>query len=480
MIDVVGLGPGDLAGTPEASRRLLLDPARPVVVRTLHHPAAEQLAARRDVISCDDLYENAERFDDVYEAIADRVLGMRDAVYAVPGSPTVGELAVAKIRTRAQVTIHPAESFLDAMFHRFGVDPLADGFQLLNGHELPAVLVFDVPTVIGHLDRAEVLADVLARLDRALPEEHEVTVVSGLGCEDETSASGHPTDLDPALAGLRTSLFVPVARSGIVGVVDTMARLRRECPWDREQTHATLVRYLFEETAELADAIAAATAAGPEDLGVEAELEEELGDVLLQVLFHAAIAAEAGAFDVTDVAETLRRKLVRRHPHVFGEVDADDADTVRANWEQIKAAEKGVTSGGSLMDGVPASLSSLARAGEIQRRAAKVGFDWPAAAEVFDDVAEELAELREAHAEGDVASAGSELGDVLFAAVNAARHLGVDPDLALRAAIHRFEERFRLMEAEGPLAGLTLQELDARWNRAKTRTQGRIPRRRGN
>ncbi|HSJ28458.1 MAG TPA: nucleoside triphosphate pyrophosphohydrolase [Acidimicrobiia bacterium] len=479
MIDIVGLGPGDLAATPEASRRLLLDPTRTVLVRTLQHPAAEQLAALRDVVSCDDLYERAERFDDVYEAIADRVLATEDAVYAVPGSPTVGELAVAKIRARAETRIHPAESFLDAMFHRFGVDPLADGFQLLNGHELPAVLVFDVPTVIGHLDRAEILADVLARLDRALPEEHEVTLVSGLGSSAEVTVHGHPTDLDPTVAGLRTSLFVPVARSGLVGVVDTMARLRLECPWDRQQTHETLVRYLFEETAELADAIAAHAVAGPQDMGVEAELEEELGDVLLQVLFHAAIAAEARAFDITDVAEVLRRKLVRRHPHVFGDVDADDADAVRANWEQIKASEKQVTGDRSLMDGVPASLSSLARAQEIQRQAAKVGFDWPAAAEVFDDVAEEVDEARQAYAGGDVEAAGEEMGDVLFAAVNVARHLGVDPDLALRAAVHRFEDRFRMMEREGPLAGLTLAELDARWERAKEQTQGRVRRRRG-
>src|SRR5690606_27359534 len=154
--------------------------------------------------------------------------------YAVPGSPTVGELAVPKIRARAaNVTVHPGESFLDLMFARFGVDPLADGFQLLNAHALPAVLVFDVPTVIGHLDRPEILADTLARLDRALPEDTDVSVAAGLGAPDERTVTGPPSDLDAALAGLRTSLCVPACDAGITGAVRTMHRLRRECPWDR-------------------------------------------------------------------------------------------------------------------------------------------------------------------------------------------------------------------------------------------------------
>ncbi|MEX2279683.1 MAG: hypothetical protein WEA76_06300, partial [Acidimicrobiia bacterium] len=210
MIDIVGLGPGDLERVSDDVRRLLSDPDRTIIVRTLRHPAAAQLAATRDVVTCDDLYDVAETFDDVYEAIADRVLAADAPVYAVPGSPLVGELAVGKIRDRhPDVRVHGAESFLDVMFVQFGIDPLADGFQLLNGHDLPVVLVFDVPTVIGHLDRPETLGDALARLSRALPEEAEVSVAVGLGASDETIVTGHPDDLDPDLAGLRTSLFVP-------------------------------------------------------------------------------------------------------------------------------------------------------------------------------------------------------------------------------------------------------------------------------
>ncbi|MDX1449124.1 MAG: SAM-dependent methyltransferase, partial [Acidimicrobiia bacterium] len=205
MIEIVGLGPGDLDRVSPETRRLLIDESLPLIVRTLRHPAAEQLAAMREVVSCDDLYESCDTFEEVYSAIAERVLAAAPVIYAVPGSPTVGELAVAEIRRRSsEVVVRPAESFLDLMFTRFGVDPLADGFQLLNGHDLPPVLGFSVPTVVGHLDREEILADVLARLGRALPEEAEVSVAVGLGSSDESVVTAHPDDLDAGLAGLRT------------------------------------------------------------------------------------------------------------------------------------------------------------------------------------------------------------------------------------------------------------------------------------
>jgi tetrapyrrole methylase family protein / MazG family protein len=471
MIDIVGLGPGDLDRVPRAVRAMLEDPSRTVVVRTLRHPAAAQLAATRDVVSCDDLYDAAETFDDVYEAIADRVLASDQALYAVPGSPMVGELAVAKIRERSSaVTVHPGESFLDVLWAHCGIDPLADGFQLLNGHDLPAVLSFDVPTVIGQLDRSEVLADALARVDRALPEGMDVTLAVGLGSADELVLTAPAERIDSGHAGLRTSLYIPAVEAGLTGVVRAMHRLRRECPWDRSQSHSSLVRYLMEETAELADAIAAM--ADPEDVGSYAEFEEELGDVLLQILFHSAIAEQDGAFDITDVAETLRRKLVRRHPHVFGDVDAADAEAVKANWDAIKAAEKGQESSGSALEGTPASLGAMARSAELQRRAANTGFDWPSSHPVFAKVAEELEELREAARLGESAATSHEVGDLLFSVVNLARHLGIETELALRAANHRFEARFRMMEAEGPLDDLPLEELDARWERAKASTQG--------
>jgi ATP diphosphatase len=185
--------------------------------------------------------------------------------------------------------------------------------------------------------------------------------------------------------------------------------------------------------------------------------------VLLQVLFHEAIARETGGFDIDGVAEVLRQKLVRRHPHVFGDVEVEDAGEVKRNWDRIKEEESGRP--GSILDGVPEGLPGLQRAAKVQNRAAKVGFDWENAAQVVPKLHEETAELEAAMAgDGDVTA---ELGDLLFSLVNLARHLGVDPELALRRSIASFETRFRRMEAEGPLDGLGLEELDRRWEAAK-------------
>lgn len=475
MIHIVGFGPGDLTRTGADTRRLLEDRHLAVIARTRRHPAAEQVAALRRVVFCDDLYEEAEVFDEVYDAIAERVIvaaSEGDVVYAVPGSPTVGEFAVARIRRQAaeqgiEVILHPAESFLDAVCLELGVDPLRDGVKLLNGHDLPDPLVFDVPAVIGHVDLPEVLADVAAIIDRVVPEEFEVCVLVGAGSADARVVWAPPADIDPSLAGVRTSLFVPPVSGGLLGAVHVMDRLRSECPWDRKQTHHTLVRYLLEESHEVADALAALPESGEPDFGAYADVEEELGDLLLQVLFHARIAQEVGAFDISDVAEQLRRKLVRRHPHVFGDVEAEDADAVKRNWDQIKAAEKAGAAVESVLDGVPSSLPGLQRAAEVQRRAAKVGFDWSDVGPVLAKLAEEVGELSSVLE--DRTASLHELGDVLFSVVNLARHLDLDAEVAVRSATHRFEDRFRAMEAMGPLDGLTLEELDRRWDEAKRR-----------
>jgi MazG family protein len=234
-----------------------------------------------------------------------------------------------------------------------------------------------------------------------------------------------------------------------------MARLRRECPWDQRQTHESLTKNLIEETHELIDAIAS---------GREGSIEDELGDVLLQVLFHAEISSQSGGFGIEDVAESLRQKLVRRHPHVFGSVVAESAEAVKANWEQIKAEERGATKS-SLLDGVSSGMPALERAAKLQRKAAAIGFDWPSTEPVVAKVAEELREVEAAL--GDPDAAASELGDLLFAVVNLARHLSADPELALTGSIQRFVSRFQAMERMGPLDGLDLSELDARWESAK-------------
>lgn len=470
-VTVVGLGPGDLDALPASTRSLLAAPEYSVVVRTLDHPAARSLYEERAVISCDDLYDAADSFEETYQAIVARVIEYAKdgpTIFAVPGSPRVGEFVVpmlAEASAGAGLTLEvvDAQSFVDAVVAAVGIDPLRAGLQILNGHDLPEPLVVDKPTIIAHCDLPVVLADVCSRIDRVVAEGTTATVVVGAGGSDQQLVHAPIGQVDPALAGVRTSLFVDPAPGGLIGAVRTMRRLRAECPWDRKQTHASLVKNLIEETFELVEAL---TALEPGDWVGYGEVEDELGDVLLQVLFHSAIAREDGAFDIDDVAEALRHKLVRRHPHVFADVVVESAEEVKTNWDRIKAAERSEETVESALDGVPVSMPSLSRAAKIQNRAAKIGFDWPTAEPVLAKLHEEAGELAAALG-GESSRVEAELGDLLFTVVNLARHLEVDPEVALRRATAEFERRFRLMEATGPLDGRSLDELDALWEQAK-------------
>lgn len=248
-------------------------------------------------------------------------------------------------------------------------------------------------------------------------------------------------------------------------LVDIMSRLRSEdgCPWDREQTHQTLKKYLIEESYEVIDAI---------DSNDMDELRGELGDLMLQVLFHAQIAKENGLFDINDVLEGINSKLLRRHPHVFGEAEVASAEEVLHRWEEIKRGEKGYEDRTSVLDGVPNTLPALSRAMEISKRAAKTGFEWPNIEAVMEKVEEEIAELKEELAEDDKQRTADEIGDLLFTIVNVARWKGIDPEDALRRMTKRFAERFRKIEKSAsdsgrPLKEMSIHEMDDIWEKAK-------------
>jgi tetrapyrrole methylase family protein/MazG family protein len=252
-------------------------------------------------------------------------------------------------------------------------------------------------------------------------------------------------------------------------LVEIMARLRRSCPWDREQTHASLVRYLIEETYEVVDAI---------EHGHEGELSEELGDLLFQIVFHSQLATERGKFSVADVIDGLSNKMIRRHPHVFGDVAVADIDAVWVNWEQLKSQETAGLSRSSKLDGIPKHMGALQRGQKMQEKAARVGFDWPDARDITEKLHEELRELADARLRaGDLKPEDphvrEELGDVIFTVVNLARRLGVDAEGAVRDANDKFERRFRYMEAYAVASGrqlndMTLDELEDLWQQAKT------------
>lgn len=265
----------------------------------------------------------------------------------------------------------------------------------------------------------------------------------------ETTAMPHhvPTPADPSALS-----------DQFLALVEIVRLLRRECPWDREQTHESISHLLIEESYETLDAI---------ERGDDAEFKKELGDVLLHVIMHSVIAEERGAFKLADVIEHVASKLVRRHPHVFGDVAATDADQVMQNWEQIKMQE----GRDSILAGVPRHLPALLRAQRMQEKVAHVGFDWKTSQEVWDKVGEELAELRSA-AGRDHHAVTEEFGDLLFALVNAARHAGLVAETTLQQANDKFQRRFRYIEQQArqhgkPLDAFTLEQLDTWWNQAK-------------
>jgi tetrapyrrole methylase family protein/MazG family protein len=248
-------------------------------------------------------------------------------------------------------------------------------------------------------------------------------------------------------------------------LVRLMARLRAPggCPWDREQTHASIKPYLIEEAYEVIEAI---------DAGDPVELKKELGDLLLQVVFHAQMAHEADRFDIVEVAQAICDKLVHRHPHVFGDVEVKDAAEVLHNWSRLKAKERLASDDRSAIAGVPRGMPALLRAARLGEKAGRVGFDWKSAADVLDKVREETAELEAAMLDGDRGAIEAELGDLLFALASLARHSDVEPETALAKAADRFSRRFRRMEERlrrdgRELHEVSAEELEAAWQRAK-------------
>jgi tetrapyrrole methylase family protein/MazG family protein len=478
VITIVGLGPGSPRHlTREAWE--VLGTASEVWLRTERHPTVIELPSHLTLHAFDDLYNEAEDFAQVYDAIVAEVLQLgrrpEGVIYAVPGHPLVGEATVMRLLSQAEDTgqatrVVEGLSFIEPTLTALRVDALA-GLQVYDAVEIAArhhpPLNPDLPALLPQLYSRALAADVKLTLMNQYPDDHEVALVRAAGTSEEQIVCLPLCEIDRHDVEHLTTLYVPLLPgvAGFEGLQETMAHLRAPdgCPWDREQTHESLRGTLLEEAYEVVAAIdAAATGAG--DL---LALQEELGDLLLQVLIHTQIATEEGEFKMPDVISGIDSKLKHRHPHVWGGRKVSGTGEVLQRWEELKREEKGQER--SVFDGVPAALPALQQADTYSRRAARVGFDWSSPEGVADKVREELAEI-----EGATTSVAreAEVGDLLFAVVNWARWLEVDPEVALRQANARFARRFRAMECKArerdrDMSTMDIDALEALWREAK-------------
>ena len=506
VITIVGLGPGAV-GHLSLETMQIMQSCEQVILRTAVHPTVAELAKQGvKYSSCDDLYEAGASFEEVYNNVVSRVLSAAqrgDVVYAVPGSPLVAEKTVVLLREQAKeqglkLVIKPSMSFLDLAYVSLGIDPIA-GLRIIDAQDFGAIAdAGQYPLMITQVYSQLVASDLKIALMENLPDDYEICFLRNMGLPDEECRMVQLFELDrqPHIDHL-TSVYVPplgeddAMPSGIIAfgddeeeetampeemvdtasfddvdiqpLVDVMRTLREPdgCPWDREQTHASIRSNMIEEVYEYLEAVDADDTEG---------MREELGDVLMQIVFHARMAEESGRFDLQDVIDEVVDKLIRRHPHVFGETQVKGSDEVLVNWEAIKKTEK--TERRHVLDGVTQGLPALLRAYKLQGKAAKVGFDWPDTIGVWHKVQEELGELQEALASGDKQAAENELGDVLFAIVNYARHHKIEPEVALNGTNNRFAKRFAHVEACVESSGknwqdFNLEELDAFWDEAK-------------
>ena len=477
-ITIIGLGPGDPnLLTRHAWEAIQACPE--LYIRTARHPVVPAISQSKHVVTFDHYYLEGNTFEAVYEKIVDQIirLGTRPqgVVYAVPGHPFVAEATSPEIVRRAHTLGIPVEiidglSFFEPIFTALELDPfpqisLVDALELAARH-MPSFPTH-TPVIIAQIHSRSIASDVKLNLMSLYPDEHPVKLVHAAGTTQQKVESLALFEIDRSnLIGELTSLYVPGLGlyTSFESFTEIIAHLRSPegCPWDREQTHQSLRPHLLEETYEVLAAL---------DRDDAESIQEELGDLLLQIVLHAQIASEYGEFAIADVLKGIHQKILRRHPHVFGDIDIKDADGVVKNWELLKAAERTMNGeeGKSTLDGVALALPALAQAEQYQLRAARVGFDWPDVTGVMDKLLEEIAEVKEAP---DWRSQFDEIGDLLFAIVNLARWYRVDAESALRQANERFRKRFYFIEEEAHAQGrsisdLTLSEMEKFWQEAK-------------
>ena len=476
-IMIVGLGP---AGANNLTREAWdwLVQSREIWARTRYHPVFSELPREVIVHSFDQVDEEFHSTDlsvEIAQEIIELAQKQGGVTYAVPGSPFIAEETVRQIMIQVKgsnipVRVIDGMSFLEPVCSALGLDPhpklvLTDSLYLasLDVPFFPA----SSPALVSNLRSGMEASDLKLTLMNNYPDEFPVKLIHNAGLPDELVEEIPLYQIDQSLhTGLMSTLYLPARESGrgFEDFQQIIARLRAPdgCPWDRKQTHSSLRPYLLEESYEVLEAL---------DQEDPEHLVEELGDLLLQIVLHTQIATEEQDFNMTDVVSGISEKIIRRHPHVFTELEVDSVEGVLSNWEQIKAEErknKGEERK-SMLDGIPVTLPALIQADQIQQRAKRVGFDWKTIEPVIAKIHEELQELKEAETPE---RKQSEAGDVLFAVVNLLRWLDINPEMALRETNSRFRKRFGYIEAAAASQGkhvedFSFEEMDALWEEAK-------------
>src|SRR3989440_1299665 len=501
-ITIVGLGPGQWSDLTLQAHTVLTEAAaddKIVYFRTLIHPTVEPLKAEIPdlrIESFDRLYDESSNWDMLYQQIAEEICMLAEqqpVIYAVPGHPLIGEASVQRVLALARAcglstSIVAGLSFLEPVCTALELDPLETGTQIVDATTLAALATDEIagkiiptlPLLVAQVYNRRIASAVKLALSELYPDEWSVKLVTAVRTNTGNTEDGDEAviemplyELDRnSLANHLSTLYVPpLDELTALRLPETLRyvtmRLRREpdgCPWDREQTHQSLIRYVIEETYEVVEAL--------EENDME-KLADELGDLLLQVYLHSEVARQEGEFAIGDVFEHVNAKLIRRHPHVFGETEVSGAEQVLVNWEEIKKQER-IAAGRdvkeeSVLDGVPLAAPALIVAQEYQKRAARIGFEFSSVEDLLKKVQEEIRELQEATSPEH---RREEMGDILFMVAKAALWLDIDAEEALRRANRKFRQRFQKVEEiirqeERTIASYGDEEWGELWERAK-------------
>ncbi|WBW97934.1 nucleoside triphosphate pyrophosphohydrolase [Oceanirhabdus sp. W0125-5] len=479
MIKIIGLGPGAIESLTLGTINELKN-GKNVFFRTEKHPTIDYIKTLNiEYKTLDHFYNELDSFDQVYEAISNEIINeyrnTKELIYGVPGHPLVAERSVSMLIEKCEemnidYEIVPAVSFIDAMMEALKIDPIK-GMKILDAFDIGnSVLDKRVGIILTQVYDKYIASDVKLKLAEYYGDDYEVYFVRAAGVKGlevikkiKIYEIDRMEDID-----YLTSLYIPSTTEVIYDfndLTEIMDELRGEegCQWDKKQTHESLKKYLIEECYEVIDAI------DKDDID---KMIEEFGDVLLQVVFHAQIGKEEGYFNINDIIKSICEKMVRRHPHIFNKKAYLTESEVLTNWEDIKKQEKGFHKHSEGLEDIPKALPSLMRAEKIQKKAAKVGFDWNDINPAMDKVIEELNEIKDVYKTNNRSKILDEIGDLIFACVNVARFLNINSEEALNSTCDKFIRRFSYIEEQSNKKGfkledMSLEEMDVLWEEAK-------------